>query len=290
MKKQAIRNAILQPAYDGLRGHLSDYKNRASGTLSSVFWENLTTLKQNFVRQNDQLSATAAWCLEAIGKIQDSYITVLCHLRNEKFKDAWELLEQCEIGVGDLDKHFIEENGEFGIEHVRVHASQIQELFFLKWGFSPGFLIKKSFCSICNAQLSIRTDCGHIIGDIYNGEMCRRIITEAKMLHVSIVDSPAQKHSVFWPESEGIRRFAPLTFLSDKLASPWDKWNYHKEDRKLHHPAFRNVGRNDRCPCNSNLKYKRCCLNKERIPEFPHIEFTFSGSVRGDLGRFEVHL
>jgi hypothetical protein len=25
------------------------------------------------------------------------------------------------------------------------------------------------------------------------------------------------------------------------------------------------VGRNDPCPCNSGLKYKRCCLNKDEL-------------------------
>ena len=28
--------------------------------------------------------------------------------------------------------------------------------------------------------------------------------------------------------------------------------------------VMRKVGRNDPCPCGSGLKYKRCCLNKDR--------------------------
>lgn len=32
---------------------------------------------------------------------------------------------------------------------------------------------------------------------------------------------------------------------------------YADQQRK---EKFRHVGRNDKCPCGSNLKYKKCCL------------------------------
>ena len=31
-----------------------------------------------------------------------------------------------------------------------------------------------------------------------------------------------------------------------------------------HDPKPEKIGRNDKCPCGSGLKYKKCCLNKDK--------------------------
>ena len=35
-----------------------------------------------------------------------------------------------------------------------------------------------------------------------------------------------------------------------------------REELKQQYEMFRHTGRNDKCPCGSNLKYKKCCLSK----------------------------
>lgn len=44
-----------------------------------------------------------------------------------------------------------------------------------------------------------------------------------------------------------------------KLDSPFRPW--YIEELKRKRPEFMNVGRNEKCPCGSGNKYKRCCYN-----------------------------
>ena len=276
---EAVRYAITQPVFDIARSHLIDYRSRKNTKLPQNFWRGLSNKKDCYVNQNNQLGAKAAWCLETIGHIQDNFISVLLHIKAEEFREAWDLLEHCEKAIIALDRHFGESQDEFGIEHVRDHTRQLQELFQLKWGFSLGILFEDVCCSICQSRRTLRGDCDHEIGEIYNGMICANIVKRGSLLHVSLVDSPAHKYSVIWPEDE--TQFVVLKYLAEEMLSSWDAWKYHKETCRSRHPAFKNVGCSDTCPCGSDLKYRDCCMNTDTVPHFPHFQFTFRGEMRG---------
>lgn len=55
-------------------------------------------------------------------------------------------------------------------------------------GMSIGAIVKKASCSICRSDPH---DCSHITGRIYDGERCVRLIEEAELLEVSLVDRPS---------------------------------------------------------------------------------------------------
>ena len=273
-KEMTVRESIFQPAFDAPRNWLLSYESRSENILPTAYWKVLSRLKKEYVSKDDQSAAKAAWCMETIGQIQDSFVSAFAPIRERDFKTAWDCFAKCEGSIHSLDRHFNEEYGEFGIEHVRIHTRQFQELFPLKWGISPGILINEKRCSVCNSKLTVRFGCEHQNGEIYDGELCNDVVTEFELLHVALVDKPAQRGTVIWPEIEGNPGFIPLISVVDGLTSPWVRWSCDKEERRIHHPAFKSVGRNDRCPCGSNLKYKRCCLNKQMVPEFPHFKIT----------------
>ena len=285
---ETVSYAIAQPTFDVVRNQLLDFRSRTSSQLPVDFWQRLSRTKEEYVCQNNQVGAKAVWCLETVGHIQDNFISAVLHIRAEEFQKAWDLLEQCENAITSLGRHFVEHQGEFGIEHVRVHTRQLQELYHLKWGFSPGLLFEEVYCSICQGKRTLRADCGHEVGEIYNGEICANVVAKAKILHISLVDNPAQKGSVIWPDGETPPQFDLLRYLADELLSPWGVWRYHKEIRKCYHPAFKNVGRSDPCPCGSDLKYRRCCMKKDTVPDFPHFRFTFSGNTRGQFPNLQI--
>ena len=107
--------------------------------------------------------------------------------------------------------------------------------------------------------------------------MCCRKISKIKTLHVSIVDSPAQKSSMIFPYGNNDRRLFLVKSVVDALKSPWYAWSYHKEERRQYHPAYQGVEPNDDCPCGSASMYRSCCWNKETV--FPHFQFSLE---RGD--------
>jgi hypothetical protein len=55
-------------------------------------------------------------------------------------------------------------------------------------GMSIGAIVKKVTCSICRCDPH---DCSHVTGRTYGGERCVRIVEEAELLEVSLVDRPS---------------------------------------------------------------------------------------------------
>lgn len=270
MNNLSLREAIDQPSLREMRDLLREYKSRSILTLPSECWQQLAFLKGAAVSAGDEVTAKAVWCLETIGRIQDNFISVFLNLRHGEFQVAWNLLERCERDIGFLDDHFTEDEGEFGVEHARAQTKKLQDMYPLTWAFSPAFLHKEIKCSICGTKLTLRSKCDHINGEIYEGEMCSRVVTSTELLHVALVKDPVQKYSFIFPKEDNLQPFSPLTNLAAAIGSPWRRWKYDKEERRQFHPAFKGVGRNEICPCNSGAKYKRCCLGKEKV--FPHFK------------------
>lgn len=53
-----------------------------------------------------------------------------------------------------------------------------------------------------------------------------------------------------------------LENLMPKLNNPYDRW--YADVLREKNPNYKDVGRNQKCPCGSNKKYKYCCLDTER--------------------------
>ena len=263
-----VQSAMLKPSLRQELDWLRRFRRRIAESLQPDFWNRLSELKDKAVNANDQVAAKAIWCMETIGRIQDHFVSAFVHMRLSEFKEAWDQLERCETEMSFLNKHFEDRSDEFGMEFVRKHTKQFQELYPYSWGVSPAYIKEEVRCSICESNIVLRGGCSHKVGDIYDGEMASRRIVKAKLLHISLVDNPVQKYSVIFPNGNDYARLKPINELASRLGSPWRSWEFQKEERRGHNPAFRHVGRNDACPCGSSLKYKRCCLQKEWV--FPH--------------------
>ena len=254
------------------RDLLRDYRKRLDSLLPESFWQILRDKKSEASANCDQKTGKLAWCLETIGRSQDHFLSAFLLIRKGAFMAAWYELERCESELSFLNRHFSEQDDEFAIDHIRIHSRQLQELYPYTVGFSPAYVIEKMSCSICNAKIALRSGCGHKVGEIYDGAMCVRTISKAKMLHISIVDSPAQKNSVIFPYGNNDRRLVLVKSVVDALTSPWNAWSYQKEERRQYHPAYQGAEPNDDCPCGSTRGYSSCCLNNETV--FPHFQFS----------------
>ncbi len=257
------------------RDLLRDYRKRLDSPLPEPFWQSLRVKKSEASATCDQRTAKLVWYLEAIGRIQDHFLSAFLSIIKSEFMAAWHELERCEAELSFLNRHFSDVDDEFGIEHIRTHLRQFQELYPYTMGFGPAFVIEAMCCSICNMKLTLRSSCGHKVGEIYDGEMCSRTISQAKMLHISVVDSPAQRGSVIFPQGNSDRRLVLVKSVVDALKSPWHSWSYQKEERRQYHPAYQDIEPNGDCPCGSNRRYSSCCLNNETV--FPHFKFIEHG-------------
>ena len=245
---------------------------RGLDVLPEWYWTALASAKAEAVGAGDQEAAKAAWALEAIGRAQDAFVQAFSSARSEAFKAAWDSLEQAEIALGSVERHFPDEGDDFGLRHMRVYIPRFQSLFPYREGISPALLYKRVACSVCGQRITLRSNCGHVRGEIYDGEMCIRVVEDVELLHLALVESPAQRYSVM-DLDPALPDFEPVRYLFHALSSPWHAWAVRREERRVHHPLFKDLGRNDPCPCASGKKYKRCCLSSATV--FPHLQFAF---------------
>ena len=271
----------LLPSAQAAREHRTGSRD----ALPEWYWESLAAAKARSVAAGDQETAKAVWVLETIGRAQSAFKRAFDSARREAFKEAWDYLDRADIELGFVEPHFADEQDEFGLRHMREHTRRLQSLFPYRWGVSPAILRKRVVCTVCGERITLRSGCGHVVGDIYDGEMCGRRVEDAALLHVALVDSPAQRYSVIELDAD-LPDFEPIRYLVRALKSPWHAWAVSREERRAHHPLFKDVGRNDRCPCASGKKYKRCCLTSETV--FPHFGFAFEHDPPPEMQRLFV--
>lgn len=252
----------------------------------------LQKIKKKQVDLNNQSEAKKLWCFEQILKIQVAYLKAYDCMKLEDFYKAWCILEQCELALRFLESHFQIGNDEYFLDFINKHVERYQSLFPYKIFTSPEILETEKVCNICGKKISIRNPCGHETGEIYSGEMCIRRVTKWEGLGISLVERPLQKYSVPFTIDKKTGKtidqynYSVLKYLIKRLQSPFDSWNVHRSKRRHPHSKFRHIGRNDKCPCGSGKKYKKCCLNESGVLK-DHHEFEFSVPPPPELQNIE---
>lgn len=270
---------------DFVRKYLKEFKTerQRDSKETEEIKKKLTEIKKVAVQQEKQDIAKDIWCLEQILKIQEYYLNAFKILREGKFYDAWCELEQCEVRIIHLSRHFQidKEIEDYGLTFVKKKVKQLQGLFPYKWFMSPEFVVLEQRCSICNKPISLRNSCGHVLGEIYDGDSCGREITNGKMVGVALTENPRNKYAVpFSKDSKTGKQidtfdYTFLKYLISVVQSPFDKWSYHWTKIRHPHSRFKDIGKNDLCPCESGKKYKKCCLNEDGVLR-PHLKFTLN--------------
>lgn len=241
------------------------------------------------VGRNDQELAKTIWCLETVVAIQFDLIESFQQFKNANYYRGWGLLEQVDIALGFLRPHFAAFWGAYNLGFIEEHVARWQALFPYKYFFSPELLELEKQCNICNQVISIRHSCGHEVGEIYNGEMCCRVVTKVDLLGIALVSTkPMQKYSVAFPvdPATGMREdqfnYGLVSYVARRLHSPFDGWSSSWTKKRHPHSRYAHVGRNDPCPCESGNKYKKCCLLESGVLA-PHLEVQFSVPPPPDL-------
>ncbi len=253
--------------------HLVDYEN-------SPIPKNLEVHKVTYINEYDQENAKYIWCLEQVFEIQYLYKLVWFQMQQKDFYKAWCTLEKCENVCNHLKKHALAEFDKYGYMHIFEQVCKFQSLFPYKIFMSPEMLEKKLRCNICDSIVSMRNHCGHFIGEIYDGEMCIRIVEDLEFLGVAMVKHPVQKYSVPFMKDEETGEqidqynYQLLEYLLERIDNEFSKWHLEKNIKEYSTDYFRHVPKNDLCPCESGQIFEKCCLPK-RIVKMPHYQFHF---------------
>lgn len=242
------------------------------------FDADLQLLKEGFVKEDKQEQAKQLWIYQTIIEIHKLYINAFNLLKEKDYYKGWCQLERIEITISSLKRHFQYDKEQFHIWHIEKTIKYLQVIFPYKLFASSELLKKKKECSTCGKEISIRNSCGHIVGEIYNGEMCHRIVTEAEVLGVSLVENPGNKYSVMFIKDEKTGEqtdqynYDTIDYLFEHIKEPYENWDLEVSERIIKQEDYGKIGRNEPCVCGSGKKFKKCCgLNIGK--KYPHYEF-----------------
>jgi hypothetical protein len=249
---------------------------------TSEIKEALAQYKKEYVDRNDQTEAKKCWIYEQVLKIQELFEQAFSELQRTEYYPAWCTLEKCEIAIHFLLPHIDAIGGDnHKINFIETHIRRFQSIYPYAVFFSPEILELEKKCNICEQVISLRSPCGHRVGEVYNGELCYRIVTKFEFIGSAIVDTPLQKYSVLFlaDEQTGQQKdhynYAPVEYVTNALASPYIAWDVLLTTRKHSITKFQNVDGTQKCPCGSKLTFEQCCSNKNEI-EMKHYQFSLS--------------
>lgn len=242
-------------------GEVEKYLKRKNTNFDMSILEILKELKKEASDNLNEDLANKIWGLEQIFNVQKMYVDMFNCLKDEKYFDAWRLIERIDIEIESLADNFHYSGSEYNINFILKTIKYYEKLFPYKLFISRESIIKKEECSICGKINTIRNKCEHKVGKLYMGEMCYRNVLEFEFLGFAIVENPFDKYTVLFPQDKEYN-YDMLKNLMENLKSPYDKWCVDIEILKR--PGFENVKRNDKCPCGSQKKYKKCCMGTER--------------------------
>lgn len=240
----------------------------------------LAAAKALAVARMDEVEAKHLWCLEQVLQARQQYSEAFQLLKASRYFDAWCELERLELTLQFLHPHWAPNFSLYHLDFVSTYCRKWQGLFPYKIFMSPELIEHEKTCSICQLPISIRNPCGHRVGEIYGGKMCVRIVTQHEFMGMAFVKSPVQKYSVPFmmdpdsSESLDHYNYSLVHYAAKRLSSPFHAWNVEWTTRRQPHDRFPDVGRNDKCPCESRKKYKKCCLRESGVLR-PHAEFVF---------------
>ncbi|MFZ8715467.1 nucleic acid-binding protein, partial [Enterobacter kobei] len=236
-------------------------------------------LKTRFVNQGKQDEAKNIWCLENALLAQNMYIKFINLLYREKFYKAWCLLEQCEIKLENLKRHFPQTLcQEVYLDFLYHQVPLWQKVFPYRIFNSTEYLEKKIVCSTCKSPITPRNFCGHDKGEIYDGEICYRIIEDFEIIGFAMVKNPVNKYGVPFKKDENGKtidqyNYKCVKMILRELPSLFYWWEINKKFDWHHRSEFHNTAPEDHCPCGADRIFKDCCSHKPVILT-PHIEIV----------------
>lgn len=240
----------------------------------------LAAAKTIAAEKGDERQANQFWRDIQALKIVSTYVTAINNIKQQKYRDAWCELEQCEITCNFLSENSSKEfYKNSGADFVEKYVRKWQSLYPYCVFASPAMVVGYYTCSICNHKIRPRSRCPHIKGRIYNGELCTHQAHDLEIREISIVTNPVQKYSVV--HNDETLDFSLLEYLCSHICSPFDEWEAHWTTKMFPKNRFHSVSEDHKCPCQSGNNFGQCCSDKVEI-EMPHVDFVFKNGLNGN--------
>jgi hypothetical protein len=215
----------------------------------------LAVIKAESQAHDDESGANAACIVERYMKIWINFADFWKSIRADQFDTAWDCLQTARVDVNNLLRLMPANDS---LDWLYRQLRYLDNAFGHSVFFSLEMDASKILCNICHNNYD-STDCPHLKGHLYNGEMAVNIIKQGTVRNVSLVGNPANRHCVV--KVAGVTyQYPVLEAVRNRLISPFQSIRVLFPASRLFHIRSK-IGRNDLCPCGSQKKFKKCCLD-----------------------------
>lgn len=207
--------------------------------------------------------------LECYVRIFGEYGFLWYQIANSKFTESWNTLQN----TFDLIR-LVKKLSKIDVSALEDQLCALETLYPYTVFFSMGAVVERFDCSICGKDID-SFNCTHRRGELYRGQMAIAIARNIIELdHLAMVEQPADKRCVISYDNDA-PQFSAVRYLSNLLltrslnvlsfaGAVWGK-------RIVSNERHREIGRNERCYCDSGKKYKKCCIGKASL-EQDHVQ------------------
>lgn len=186
--------------------------------LNEKEYARLKKLHEESIKSGDEKNANEFWMCIQVYEINRSFLLAFENLKSEEYYKAWCEFDKIEHTIRDVENNFPLDDL-VNVGFIKQIVPNYMALFPYKVFLSREAIIKKSTCSICGQEIKIRNRCQHKLGKLYTGKICSRIIEEAELIAVSLVENPVDRYSVV--NTEGNYDFSCLRSLVKELETPF---------------------------------------------------------------------
>ena len=244
------------------------YKNIDIKKYKSLIETEKIRCKEN----NDEATLMIIWfCLSMIEAI-DIFQKAFLLLKSREYYKGWNELSQVEVIISNIKYNISNCNDYIAFVFLEQNTTKFQKIFPYKAFTSIVLINTKEECSICGKSMNPFSGCEHIRGKVYAGEVCYSIVTDGDWLGLDFVEKPAMKSAVVFDDIDNPEKYKLLEYIIPKLPNEYTTWDYKISTKYTPHSNY-NIGRNEKCPCQSGKKYKNCCMNNPKGVKYEHYEF-----------------
>ena len=190
-------------------------------------------------QESQDPQSNKVWALMTAIEVHQLYSQAFEQLKKGDYYIAWCTLERAELVIAAIMRNDTELYE--SVKDISFQIQKIQSIYPYKAFASTELLIKEQKCSICDSIRSIRNDCGHRVGYVYNGSLCTNIVTKGELKSISIVTNPVHKYAVAFltDEKGGMSNhynYSVLSALMKVWENPYKFWDYRitTKDSHLH--------------------------------------------------------
>lgn len=263
---------------------VEEYLQKKYSSMDECVLDEIELHRKNAIQELNEKQANYCWCLKNIYNVQKTFISAFCAMKSGEYERGWRDLDSTDILLSGLiqNMEIDVDNDKYGLLFISNIIKEYQKLYPYRWFLSRESVIKSERCSICGQLVSIRNPCGHKLGKLYMGEQCLYEVLDFEFKGISLVREPFDKYTYIKVEGKEYN-YEMIEVLMSMLSNPYDK--FWVETVEIKKTKYENIQRNEKCPCGSGKKYKKCHYgtNDEKMEhKIIHIEkyINVDGRIR----------